>query len=207
MSILTTHRDGIYLSPQATLLQLTEESLLQEYADGLIPQAIEHLLQADISLVELLFTTETEYYPLFTTLICLDAEIKTIFKEKIRAFPLPALLTYQQKLATGSISIRELRLPPLNFGGHYSLTVPEDGFCVATRMDIHPTKLVAGHVRISINSPNRPPVRVEEIERRLTWQVLNQAIIEEAILRANTSPPLTDQEQHFLLQSLLLQIP
>jgi hypothetical protein len=101
MSILTTHRDGIYLSPQATLLQLTEESLLQEYADGLIPQAIEHLLQADISLVELLFTTETEYYPLFTTLICLDAEIKTIFKEKIRAFPLPALLTYQQKLATG----------------------------------------------------------------------------------------------------------
>ncbi|MDM8531127.1 hypothetical protein QUF63_08135 [Anaerolineales bacterium HSG25] len=206
---LTTQRDGIYLAPSATLTELSQEPLLDEYATGLIPQALAQRNPHDdgqTTLQSYLFQAEAGS-PLFTTLISLDAELKTVVAGKVRILPLPTFLSYRAKLAADGVIINNLRLPPLNYGGHYLLKVDETQLCFAVRMDIQSEKRLAGHVRVVVSSAERPATRLENTERRLTWQPLNQTLIEEAIEfgNADLSLPLTAQEKQ-RLQALLVEL-
>ncbi|MDM8528995.1 hypothetical protein QUF58_12420 [Anaerolineales bacterium HSG24] len=210
-TILTIQRDGIYLAPSATLVQLKQEPLLDEYATGLIPQAIARLNSDDggeATLQNFLFQAEASSL-LFTTFICLDATLKTIVSDKIRVLPLPTFLNYRAKLAADGIIVNNLRLPPLNYGGHYLLKMDEALHCFAVRMDIQPKQRIAGHVRVVVSSAERPATRLENTERRLTWQPLSQSLIEEAIEfgSVSLSSPLSAQEKQHLQMLLVELIP
>ena len=71
-------------------------------------------------------------------------------------------------------------------------------------MTSHLRSGMAGHVRIAISSPTRPPVRLQAIEHRLERQVLEKELIRAAVVGANEDllKPLTQVEEVRLVELL-----
>lgn len=176
--------DGLHLLAQATLAQLAEDTILSEFANGLISLALGHIpppQAADWTLAEALHHPGPEGKPLLTTLLVLDAEVAAVVAEESRVFPLPGFLTYRDRLPPAEFPLNTLRLPPLNPDGRYQLALTSDGSCYALRLDLHPRLKVAGHVRLAISSSTRLPARLRTVEHRLERQELTPALIEAAV--------------------------
>ncbi len=195
--------EGLYLSAQIPWPQLAKDENLREFANGLIPMAL-YYDDASWTLADLLHHSGPQTYPLLTALLILDAEVNAVVEDKQPVFPLPGFITYRSKLSPDKFPLNTIRVPPLNTDGHYFLSLSNDGFCTAIRLDLHPRLHVAGHVRIAASSPTRIPIRLRAIEHRLERQTLTPDLIETAITTANPAlpKPLTACEQQHLNQVL-----
>lgn len=198
MELVQIKNDGLHLAPQATWQQLAHETALQKFANGLLVEAIPNT-QADngaVLLADALKLAQPAYQAFLTALLVFEAEIQTTFDKEIRSLPLATFLAYRQKLASNNLPVNTVRLPPLNLDGHYLLDSTTER-TVVVRLDIHPELGVAGHVRIAVSGPHRPPMRLIETEKRLTWQALTFELIDEAIQRGDAAleNPLTDYER------------
>jgi CO/xanthine dehydrogenase FAD-binding subunit len=207
MTTTLTRTDGLYISTHTPWPQLASDQTLCEFANGLIPMTLEYE-DTSWTLSELLHHTGSQTYPLLTVLLILDAEINAVVEDKQPVFPLPGFLTYRSKLSPEKFPLDAIRLPLLNGGGHYFLTLANDGFCAAIRLDLHPQRKLAGHVRIAISSPTRTPIRLRNLEHRLERQILTKELIQVAILAINQNlpKPLSKDEQIHLnkvLQGLI----
>ncbi|MBE7467900.1 MAG: hypothetical protein DPW09_00725 [Anaerolineae bacterium] len=202
--------DGLYLSTGATLAQLLEDETLAAFAAGILHAALTttcYLLPATccISLAETLhYTGGPESYPLLTALLTLDAEVHAQIGEDRRVLPLPGFLSYRASLPPERAPLAALRLPPLNVGGRYHFAVTEGESWLAARLDLHETLRVAGHVRLALSSPTRPPQRLQSIEERLDRQIMSQTVLETALAAGTVdlASPLTQAEQTTLLAVL-----
>jgi CO/xanthine dehydrogenase FAD-binding subunit len=199
MSTIHNRIDGLYISTHATWPQLAADETLHHFANGLIPMALHHK-NTSSTLAELLHHTGPQTYPLLTALLVLDAEVNAVVDDKEPAFPLAGFLTYRAKLSPEKFPLDTVRVPPLTPNGHYFLTIANDGFCTAFRLDLHPHLNVAGHVRIAVSSPTRAPTRLSALEFRLERQTLTPDFIETAIAVAvaDLQKPLTQSEQTHL---------
>jgi CO/xanthine dehydrogenase FAD-binding subunit len=201
----TTHNriDGLYISTHATWPQLAADETLRHFANGLIPMAL-HQKNTSSTLAELLHHTGPQTYPLLTALLVLDAEVNAVVDGKEPVFPLAGFLTYRTRLSPEKFPLNTVRVPPLTPNGHYLLTITNDGFCTALRLDLHPHLNLAGHVRIAVSSPTRTPIRLSALEFRLERQTLTPDLIETAIAVTNTDlhRPLTQPEQTHLNEIL-----
>jgi xanthine dehydrogenase iron-sulfur cluster and FAD-binding subunit A len=195
--ITTTQPDGLYLSAQATLSQLGEDETLRLFADGLVIKTLNVKRSNVLTLSQALHHSGPEIYPLLTALLALDAEVQVVVDEERRALPLPGFLSYRASLPPDKAPLTAVRLPPLNRGGRYHFAVTPDGLYLATRLDLHPTLGVVGHVRLALSSLTRPPTRLLPIEQRLDRQFVNPALIESTIAAGSReiSPVLTPAEQ------------
>jgi len=207
MTTTMTHSDGLYISTHTPWPQLAADENLRDFANGLIPTTLEYE-DTSWTLSELLHHTGYQTYPLLTALLILDAEVNAVVEDKQPVFPLPGFLTYRSKLSPEKFPLDAVRLPPLNSDGNYFLTVANDGFCVAIRLDLNPQLNLAGHVRIAISSPTRTPIRLRSLEHRLERQILNKELIQTATLATNQKlpKPLSKDEQIHLnkvLQGLI----
>jgi CO/xanthine dehydrogenase FAD-binding subunit len=176
--------DGLHLLGRATLAQLAEDADLSGFANGLLSQALSYIpptQAASWTLAEALHHSGPEAKPLLTALLVLDGEVNAVVEEESRVFPLPGFLTYRARLPLAQFPVNTLRLPPLNPDGQYLLTLTEEGFCCALRLDLHPRLKVAGHVRLAVSSPTRPPARLRALEHRLERQELTPPLIEAAV--------------------------
>lgn len=196
MTTTMARTDGVYISTHTPWPQLVTDEILCEFANGLIPMTLQYE-DTSWTLSELLHHTGSQTYPLLTALLILDAEVNAFVEDKQPVFSLPGFLTYRSKLSPEKFPLDAIRLPPLNAGGHYFLTIADDGFCVAIRLDLNPQLNLAGHVRIAISSPTRAPIRLHALEHRLERQILSKEIIQTAILATNQnlSKPLSKDEQ------------
>ncbi len=205
--ITLTRPTGLHILTSATLAQLAADEALLKFAGGLLPIALSQTeLPGDITLATLLHQTSTpQIYPVWVALLALDAELSAIVDDKQRVFPLSAFLSYQTHLPPDKLSFNLLRLPPLNPDGHYHLTIAENGYCFAVRLDLHPRLKVTGHVRLALSSPTRFPIRLEAAEHRLNRQILSPTLIDTAIIAGSKalSVPLTDAEMAGLVEGLL----
>lgn len=207
MTTTLTRTDGLYISTHTPWPQLASDQTLCEFANGLIPMTLKYE-DTSWTLSELLHHTGSQTYPLLTALLILDAEVNAVVEDKQPVFPLPGFLTYRSKLSPEKFPLDAIRLPLLNGDGHYFLTMANDGFCAAIRLDIHPQRKLAGHVRIAISSPTRTPIRLRALEHRLERQILHKEIIQTAIMAINQNlpKPLSKSEQIHLnkiLQGLI----
>jgi CO/xanthine dehydrogenase FAD-binding subunit len=176
--------NGLHFLAEATLTQLAEDTTLSDFAGGLVSQALSHLPPSQArrwTLAKALHYPGPEARPLLTALLVLDAEVAAVVAGESRVFPLPGFLTYRERLPLAEFPLNTLRLRPLNPDGQYQLTLASDGSCYALRLDLHPRLKVAGHVRLAVSSPTRPPVRLRAVEHRLERQKLTPALIEEAV--------------------------
>jgi hypothetical protein len=207
---ITYQPDGLYLSTQATLAQLLEDETVAAFADGMLHAALSETCNlqpttCNLSLVEALhYTNGPETYPLLTTLLALDAEAQALVGEDRRVLPLPGFLSYRASLPSERAPLETVRLPPLNPGGRYAFAIAEAGVWLAIRLDLHEILRVAGHVRLAISSPTRPPLRLHSIEDRLERQAIEAGLIETAIAVGNEGllVPLTSMEQATLVEAL-----
>jgi CO/xanthine dehydrogenase FAD-binding subunit len=185
---------------------MAQEEALLAFADGLVPAAIGHVkLPGDTwSLASALHHPGLQVNPLVTALLVLDAEVTTVIDDRARVFPLPGFLTYRPSLSLDRISLSTLRLPPLNPDGHYLLSIDDDDFCFALRLDLHPGLKVAGHVRLAVAGSDRLPQRLQATEHRLERQVFEAELIEAAVAAGSEelSPPLTHLERVKLVTAL-----
>lgn len=210
MTVTFEQPDGLYLSTSATLTHLLEVETVQAFAGGLLHAALSTTFNFkpstfNPSLAEALrYTGGPETYPLLTALLTLDAEVHAQVGEDKRILPLPGFLSYRSSLPPERAPLNALRLPPLNRGGRYHFAVMEGGSWLAARLDLHETLRVAGHVRLTLSSPTRPPQRLQAIENRLDRQIMNETALETALVEgtANTAPALTQVEQTALLAVL-----
>ena len=207
MTTTSTRMDGLYISTHTPWPQLASDKTLCEFANGLIPMTL-HYEDVSWTLAELLHHTGPQTYPLLTALLILDAEVNAVVEDKQPVFPLPGFLTYRSKLSPQKFPLDAIRLPASNADGHYLLSMDNDGFCAAVRLDLHPQRRLAGHVRIAISSPTRTPLRLRSLEHRLERQILNKELIQMAILATNQNlpKPLSKDEQIYLnkiLQGLI----
>ena len=207
MATTLTRTDGLYVSTHTPWPQLVTDEILCEFANGLIPKTLQYE-DTSWTLSELLHHTGYQTYPLLTALLILDAEVNAVVEDKQPVFPLPGFLTYRSKLSPEKFPLDAVRLPHLNSDGHYFLTIADDGFCAAIRLDLNPQLNLAGHVRIAISSPTRTPIRLRSLEHRLERQLLTKDLIQTAILAANQNlpKPLSKDEQIHLnkiLQGLI----
>jgi len=198
----------LYILAKATLQQLTEDENLRSFAGGLIPYALARPTLAQNANLVLAQALHQSHVPLvnalITALLVLDAEINAVVDDETRTWPLPGFLSYRSRLSLDKYPHNTLRLPPLNPGGHYIFsTLARDHF-LAVRTDIHPGVNLAGHIRIAISGPERPPQRITAAEHRLDRQTLSQASINAAIQAANEkmAEPLTKTEQKGLIKIL-----
>lgn len=198
MELVQVKNDGLHLAPEATWQQLAHETSLQKFANGLLVEAIPNNVEGNGTavLADALKLAQAAYQPFLTALLVFEAEIQTRFDGEARSLPLTTFLAYRQKLTHNNLTLNSVRLPPLNLDGHYLLDSTAER-TVVVRLDIHPELGVAGHVRIAVSGPHRPPTRLIETEKRLTWQPLTFELIDEAIQRgdATLEPPLTDYER------------
>ena len=203
MQITQIGPDGLRLSPQTTASQLIRESLLREFANGLIVSALEQTTFSG-TLAEALHDTSGQAYALLTALLVLDAEVKTIFEDKRRVFPLPAFLSYRANLPLTQFPLHGLRLPPLNPNGHYLFEAITGVSWWALRLDLHPHLKVMGHVRLATGWSTQLPLRLQIVEHRLDRQVLTHEMIDTAIYLVNESlpQPLSLPERQFLMSAL-----
>lgn len=204
---MTTTRacmDGLYISTHTPWPKLATDETLCEFANGLIPMTLQYE-DTSWTLSELLHQTGSQTYPLLTALLILDAEVNAVVEDKQPVFPLPGFLTYRAKLSPEKFPLDAVRLPVLNSDGHYLLTIANDGFCTAIRLDLNPQLNLAGHVRIAISSPTRTPIRLRTLEYRLERQILTKELIQMAILATNQNlpKPLSKDEQIHLNKVLL----
>lgn len=210
MTVTFEQPDGLYLSTGATLAHLLEAETVQSFAGGLLHAALTTTFNLqplifNLSLAEALhYTGGPETYPLLTALLTLDAEVHAQVGEDKRVLPLPGFLSYRSSLPPERAPLNVLRLPPLNPGGRYHFALIKGGSWLAARLDLHETLRVAGHVRLTLSSPTRPPQRLQAIEDRLDRQIMNQAVLETALVEgtANIAPALTPAEQSALLTAL-----
>jgi hypothetical protein len=107
-------------------------------------------------------------------------------------------------LTLDKVPLDSVRLRPLNLGGHYRFVALDDGACLAIRLDVHPHLKIAGHVRLVVSSPTRPPVRVLATEQRLDRQMLTESLIETAIDAGSQALPipLSQTERLGLVETL-----
>ena len=196
MTTTLTRTDGLYVSTHTPWPQLVTDETLCEFANGLIPKTLQYE-DTSWTLSELLHHTGYQTYPLLTALLILDAEVNAVVEDKQPVFPLPGFLTYRSKLSPEKFPLDAVRLPHLNSDGHYFLTIADDGFCAAIRLDLNPKLNLAGHVRIAISSPTRTPLRLRSLEHRLERQILNKELIQTAIIATNQNlpKPLSKDEQ------------
>lgn len=206
MEIALTRPEGLLISLEATLSQVAGYEALLQFADGLIPRALARGPAETYTrtLAEVLYQPNPQYYPLLAALLVLDAELKGTLDEETRLLPLPAFLSYRASLSPAKFPLETLRLPPLNPGGHYLLSITEAGACLAIRIDLHPQLAVAGHVRLAAAGPTRSPTRLPGAEQRLEWQVLDEARIAAALAATHADPagPLTETEARQLAELL-----
>ncbi len=211
MTVTLNQPDGLYLSAQASLAQLLEAEALRAFADGLLHAALTHTLNLQpatfnrLTLAELLYYADgPETYPLLTALLALDAEIHVLVDEDKRVLPLPGFLSYRASLPPDKFPLKTLRLPPLNPGGRYAFSVAAEGVYLAVRLDLHDRLRVAGHVRLALSSPTRPPLRLHAVEDRLERQVMAEDLIEAAVAGGDEelATPLTQAEQAALVAAL-----
>lgn len=210
MSITFNQPDGLYLQTPATLAQLLEDETLRTFAGGLLHAAIVEScnLQSatcNLSLAEALHDAGgPATYPLLTALLVLDAEVHTQLGDERRVLPLPAFLSYRPSLPPDKVPPESVRLPPLNPGGRYTFAVSGDGAWLAVRLDLHERLRVAGHVRLALSSPARPPLRLRAVEDRLERQVMAGDLIEAAVAGGNEdlTAPLTPMERAALVEAL-----
>jgi len=195
--------EGLYISALAPWPQLATDEVLCQFANGLIPMAL-HYEDTSWTLAEALYHTGPQTYPLLTALLVLDAEVNAIVEDKQPVFPLPGFITYRSKLSPDKFPLKTVRVPRLNSDGQYILTIANDGFCSAIRLDLHPRLGLAGHVRIAISGPARSPMRLHALEHRLERRFLNKDLIQALIVAANEElpKPLTQTEQARLLEVL-----
>ncbi|MCB0181894.1 MAG: hypothetical protein KDI62_26935, partial [Anaerolineae bacterium] len=82
MSITLVRPDGLHLTTKATLAQLAQDQILQEFADGLIPKILAHFDLAGetaTTLAEALHRTGLPAIDaLLTGLLVLDAEVNAV---------------------------------------------------------------------------------------------------------------------------------
>ncbi|MCB9109342.1 MAG: hypothetical protein H6633_34660 [Anaerolineales bacterium] len=206
MSITLVRPDGLHLTTKATLAQLAQDQILQEFADGLIPKILAHFDLAGetaTTLAEALHRTGLPAIDaLLTGLLVLDAEVNAVIDDETRVFPLPGFLTYRARLPLDQFPLNLMRLPPLNAGGYYRFTVTEP-YCCTVRLDLHPELMVTGHVRLAAAGPNLPPHRLTLIEARLDRKLLTPELIEAALaLGRGTEQPLHAIEAEALRQML-----
>jgi CO/xanthine dehydrogenase FAD-binding subunit len=192
--------NGLHLSARATLQQLAGDETLNQFASGLVSQALACMDLADFgagTLAEALYDPAPRPWPLLTALLVLDAEVNTAAGDDKRLLPLPAFMNYRAALPPDRVKLDTLRLPPLNLNGHYRLVAGASGGYLALRLDLHPKLGVAGHVRLAASGSGRAPERLRAIEQRLEWQVLSETLIETAVRAASADivPPLPEQEQ------------
>ncbi|MBI1878396.1 MAG: hypothetical protein HYR94_09250 [Chloroflexi bacterium] len=222
MPITLNQPDGLHLSTEATLAQLLEDETLRTFADGLLCTALVETCNlqpggckqpatqraqaaCNLSLAEALHDTGgMETYPLLTALLALDAEVHSLIDDERRVLPLPAFLSYRDRLPLDKVPPETVRLPPLNSGGRYAFSVLADGGYLAVRLDLHDKLRVAGHVRIALSSPTHPPLRLHTIEDRLERQVIKAALIEAALAggKERLTISLTPVEQAALIEAL-----
>lgn len=208
-SIVLSQPDGLYLAAQATLAQLLEDKTLQGFADALLYTALTHLangkrLPSNITLAEALhYAAGPEIYPLLTALLALDAEVYSLIGEERRVLPLPGFLSYRNRLPLDKVPLESVRLPPLNSGGRYAFSALTGEGYLAVRLDLHETLRIAGHVRIVLSSPTRPPLRLHPIEDRLERQIIETALIDTAAAEPEAlTVPLSPIEQTTLIEAL-----
>lgn len=210
MPVTSTQADGLYLSAQAALAQLLEDEALRAFADGLVHAALVTTCDLqpatrNLSLTEALhYAGGPETYPFLTALLALDAEVHALVGEDRRVLPLPAFLSYRPSLLPDKVPLEAVRLPPLNPGGQFAFAASGDGAWLAIRLDRHETLRVAGHVRLALSSPVRPPLRLRAIEDRLERQVMARDLIEAAIAGGDEdlTRPLTPPEAMALGEAL-----
>ncbi|MCL4300079.1 MAG: hypothetical protein KJ077_30375, partial [Anaerolineae bacterium] len=79
-----------------------------------------------------------------------------------------------------------------------------DGAWLAVRLDLHERLRVAGHVRLALSSPARPPLRLRAVEERLERQVMSGDLIEAVVAGGDEdlTVPLTPMEQAALVEAL-----
>ncbi len=218
--ITTTQPDGLYLSTQASLSQLREDETLRLFANGLLIKTLNlqtFNLQPStfkpsnlqtfnaLTLAQALHHPGPELYPLLAALLALDAEVQAVVDDKRRRLSLPGFLSYRPHLPLDKVPLQAVRLPPLNPGGRYHFSALPDDLCLAARLDLHPTRSVAGHVRLVLSSLTRPPTRLRSIEQRLDRHFVNAALIETAIATGSgeITPALTPAEQAALIETLM----
>jgi xanthine dehydrogenase iron-sulfur cluster and FAD-binding subunit A len=203
MSTILTRPDGLYISTQATWPQMATDETLLQFANGLIPTALNGN-QASGTLAEVLYDSGPHINPLLTALLVLDAEVSAVVDDKQPVFPLPGFLTYRSKLPPDKFPLNAIRLPPLNPNGHYILTMANSGFCSAIHLNLNPILKIARRVRIAISSLTCSPMRLQPIEYRLVRQVLNKELIQTVVTAANEDllKPLTKVEQLSLVEIL-----
>jgi hypothetical protein len=73
---------------------------------------------------------------------------------------------------------------------------------LAVRLDLHPVEWLAGHVRVARSRPGQLPQRLTSVEERLERQILNEALIEAAVMGEEA---LTREEQAELSRMFPLQ--
>ena len=196
MTNTLTCADGLYISTQATWLQLATDKTLGQFANGLISMTLNGH-HAPQTLAEVLYDSDPLTHPLLTALLVLDAEVNAVVGNKQPVFPLPGFLTYRSKLPPDKFPLNAIRLPLAHPNAHYVLGFSGGGFCSAIRLNLHPTLNTAGNVRIAISSPIRSPVRLTGIEYCLERQVLTEELIQAAVAEANEDllKPLAPIEQ------------
>ena len=196
--------DGLHLLAGATLPQLAAAETLADFADGLLPKALSEAGSGQLlafSLAEALHLIEPALIRgLLTALLALDAEVRLTVEEKVRILPLPGFLSYRVRLPLADFPLDAVRMPPLNVGGYYFFSKIEPDRFIVLRLDLHPIKRLAGHVRAAISRPGQLPQRLTSIEDYLERQVLSEALIHTA-LRAGDQA-LTGEEQAELIRIL-----
>lgn len=206
MSVTIIRPDGLQIGTSATLNELIANQELQQFADGVVVNAITEGVAANYhvqTMGELLHRQSPAGHGLLTALLILDAEINAVVNDETRVFPLAAFLNYRTRLR--EVPIATIRCPPLNKGGHYFFSVIEENNYLAIRLDIHPTLRVAGHVRIATGGNHRLPQRLRQVEHRLDRQVLRHAQLEAALASKNLQqviPPLSTTERGRLVALL-----
>ena len=161
MQVVLPRPNGLHILTKATLHRLATDETLLIFAAGLLTRTIAEVPPCDQTTWTLARVLHYAGFGpsngLLTALLVLDAEINAVVDDETRIFPLPGFLGYRNHLPPDKYPLNTLRLPPLNPDGHYLFTVLSRGHYLAARLDIHPELKIAGHVRIALSSPPRPP--------------------------------------------------
>lgn len=184
--------DGLHLTAAFTPARLAAESALQDFADGMLPAALQSLPEPwrGVTLAQLTYHPGSEANGLLAALLALDAEIIAGVGKERRQVPLAGFLGYRRRLSSAKFSPHTLRLPPLNPDGHYMFTEINDDDFLAVRFDRHPRLRIAGHIRIATGGVSAPPQRLTPIEHRLDHRPLDAAVIDTALTAGNAELPV-----------------
>jgi CO/xanthine dehydrogenase FAD-binding subunit len=204
--IVTIGSDGLRLAAQARLAELAGHKDLAEFATGLVSQALAETA-LNQTLAQAVYRPDSAGQPLVTALLALDAAVEIMVDQKRWALSLPGFLSYRASFPPQDFPMPTLLLPPLNPDGHYHFKPMAEGGYLATRLDLHPSLRVLGHVRLALSRPGQLPRRLPVAEQRLDRQFLHPDLVNEAL--ASETLVLSPAEQATLsaIFSSLLQEP